>query len=126
MHILNIISELAEHLKSLNYTVILHNEHEIRVLHPSLPIYLQVKVKENFVYMTIKHTEELKEILEDLRDSGEDIENSVEEVLSYLSIVSLKVRKWIEERGYVPVFKLRDGSLEIYEMLEELLEVKEY
>ncbi|MEM1850536.1 MAG: hypothetical protein QXD40_05500, partial [Desulfurococcaceae archaeon] len=123
---LSIVNELAEHLKSLNYIVILHSEHEIRVLHPSLPIYLQVEVRNNFVYMTIKHGEGLREVLEDLRDSGEDIENTIEEVLSYLSVVSLKVRKWVEERGYVSVFKLRDGSLEIYEMLEELLEEEEY
>lgn len=126
MHILSIVSTLAEYLKSLNYIVVLHNEHEIHVLHPSLPVYLQVKVKDKFVYMTIKHAEELRDALEDLRDNGEDLENTVEEVLSYLSIVSLKVRKWVEEQGYVPVFKLRDGSLEIYEILEELLEEKEY
>lgn len=116
------ISELVEYLKSLNYNVEIRGENEIRVYHDSLPMYLRIEIQGRFVYMSIKHGEELREVLEELRDSGENVEELVEDALSYLSIASLKVRTYIERQGYIPVFKLRNGSLEIHEILERLEE----
>jgi len=119
------VNELAEYLKSQGYEAVQTEASELRVLHPSLPVYLLVEFRDNFAYMSIKHSEELREVLEDLRDDYEDVEGIVEEALSYLSLASLKVRMWVEERGYTSVFKLRDGSIEIYEILEEVLEERE-
>lgn len=119
------VSELAEYLKSLGYTVVFCGEKSLCIPHPSLPLYLRVDLEDNFVYMSIKHGEDLRSILEDMHDSGENVEEEVESALSYLSAASLKARMWVEERGYVPVFKLREGSLDIYEMLEEIVEESE-
>lgn len=119
---MSIESALTEYLRTLGYTVETPVKNELRILHGTLPLYLKIEVQDKFVYMSIKHTHEFREVLEDLRESGEDVEELVEDALSYLSIASLKVRTWIEERGYIPVFKLRDGSIEVYEILEEVKE----
>jgi hypothetical protein len=75
--------------------------------------------------MSIKHREDLREVLEEMRDSGESVEEAVEEALGYLTNASLKARLWIEQRGLTPVFDLRRGSIEIYEILEDVLEEAE-
>lgn len=117
------ISELALYLESQGYKVKVADDKEIAVLHPLLPVQLYLEFKEPLVYIGIRFDrEELREILRDQHESGEDIEEIVEEALSYLSIASLKARKWLEEKGYAPVFRLRDSSSEIYELLEDLQE----
>lgn len=115
-----IVGELLSHLKSLGYKVDIISEEELKVLHESLPIYLHVRIEGNLVYMSIKHGDDLKAILEELLESGENVEETIEEALGYLSIASLRVKSWIERRGYIPVFKLREGSVKVYEALEEL------
>lgn len=118
---MSITDELVRYLRSLGYDVDDSGD-VIKVRHANLPIYLYVQFKDRFVYMGINHESDLRDILEDLYDSGEDVESIVEEAISYLSTASLKIRNWIEERGYVPVFKIRDGSIDIYEMIEEIIE----
>ncbi len=116
--------ELAEYLKSLGYKVeVLNNT--VRVLHDVLPLYLELEFKDRFVYISIKHTDDFRDYLEEMRDMGEDIEEQVETAMSYLSIAALKARQWIEDKELVPVFKLREGSIEISETLEELVEEEE-
>ncbi|MEM4487237.1 MAG: hypothetical protein QXK88_00305 [Desulfurococcaceae archaeon] len=115
-----IVSELAAHLRSIGHRVETPSEKELKVLHDLLPVYLHVEVEGNIVYMAIKHTEDLRATLEELHESGENVEEIVEEALGYLSIVSLRVRSWVEKKGYIPIFKLREGNIKVYEILEEL------
>jgi hypothetical protein len=117
-------SDLELYLKKLGYRVEYSNG-EIRVLHEALPLYLKIEFQGRFVHMSIKPGEGFKEAIEDLKDMGEDVEEIVENALSYLNIASLKARQWIEEHGLIPVFKLREGSIEVYEALEEILEEEE-
>jgi hypothetical protein len=113
--------ELAAYLRREGYNVeVLNNA--IRVLHDTLPLYLDVEFKERHVYLGVVHGEELRSILEDLKDAGEDVEEIVESALSFLSMAALKARHWLEERGFIVVFKLREGTVEVYDMLEEILE----
>lgn len=118
---MSVADDLVTYLRSIGYDVDAYRD-AIRVRHTSLPIYLNVRFKDRFVYIEIDHEGGLREILEELYEGGEDIESIVEDAISYLSTASLKIRQWIEERGYVPVFKLRDGSIDIYEMVEEIIE----
>lgn len=118
---MDIINDLVDHLRKLGY-VVERDSNALMIVHGSLPLYLRVEFKNHLVYMGINYRESIREILEDLRDSGEDIEEIVEDAISYLSIASLKIRQWIEDKGFVPVFKLRNGSLEVYEILEDILE----
>lgn len=121
--VLSNASQLANYLMSLGYKIVLVGEKEIAVSHPSLPLQLYIEFKNSLVYMGVRFDrEELKSILEDLYESGEDLESTVEEALSYVNIASLKARKWLEEHGYTPIFRLRDSSIEIYEILEDLME----
>jgi len=115
--------ELAEYLKSQGYGITLTGSQSLVIEHPSLPIYLHLEFKGNLVYVSIGlNRDELREVLGEIRESGEDVEEVVEDALSYLNNASLKARKWLEERGYTAVFKIREGSIEIYEVLEEVLE----
>jgi hypothetical protein len=116
--------DLLNYLKTLGYSVE-HYNGEIRVLHETLPLFLEIEFHGRFVRMSIKPREGFKEAIEDMRDMGEDVEEVVESALSYLNIASLKARQWIEEHGLIPVFKLREGSIEVYEALEEILEEEE-
>jgi len=121
---LSYINELADYMRAQGYTVELSNG-VIIIPHGSLPLYLKIELKNNFIYMSIKHMDEFKDVLEDLKGAGEDVEEIVEDAISYLSIASLKARQWAEDKGLIPVFKLRDGSVEVYEILEEVLEEEE-
>lgn len=117
------ISEVAKQLESEGYRVLVQSENVMLIPHPSLPIRLRVEFKEPLAYVTVEfEKEELREILEDLHEAGEDIESVVEEALGYLNAAALKLRKWLEEKGYAMMLKLREGSIEIYELLEELEE----
>lgn len=121
--ILTNVAELANYLVSQGFRVVLTGEREIAVPHQSLPVQLYIEFKDSLVYIGVRFDrEELKSVLEDLHESGEDIESAVEEALSYVNTASLKARKWLEDHGYTPVFRLRDSSIEIYELLEDLLE----
>lgn len=121
---MSLIDRLAEYLRAEGYCTELRDG-EIIVPHGGLPLYLRIEFKDRFVYMSIKHMDDFKEALEDLKEAGEDVEEIVENAVSYLSIASLKVRQWVEDKGLIPVFKLRDGSVEVYEILEEVLEEEE-
>jgi predicted thioredoxin/glutaredoxin len=116
---------LAKHLEDQGFTVKIESDTLITIPHDNLPLYLAIEFRGNLVYMSIKHREDLREVLEEMRDSGEDVEEAVEEALGYLTNASLKARLWIEQRGLTPVFDLRRGSIEIYEILEDVLEEAE-
>ncbi|MEM4718219.1 MAG: hypothetical protein QXE81_05620 [Desulfurococcaceae archaeon] len=118
---MDIINDLVDYLRNLGYTVERDNNF-LMILHGSLPLYLRVEFRGNLVYMCINYKDNIREALEDLKDSGEDVEEVVEDAISYLSIASLKIRQWIEDKGFIPVFKLRNGSLKVYEILEDVLE----
>ncbi len=122
--LLRLIEELVEYLRSNGYYAELRNG-EIIVPHGGFPLYLKIEFRDKLVYMSIKHMDEFRDVLEDLKEAGEDVEELVENAVSYLSLASLKARQWVEEKGLIPVFKLRDGSVEIYEILEEVLEEEE-
>ncbi|MEM1642301.1 MAG: hypothetical protein QXI85_05880 [Desulfurococcaceae archaeon] len=115
-------AELASYLESLGYRVQLEDK-KLVIVHPSLPLQLYIEFKEPLVYIGIRFDrDELADVLRDIHESGESIEEVVEEALSYLSVASLRARKWLEDKGYTPVFRLRDSSVEVYELLEDLRE----
>jgi predicted thioredoxin/glutaredoxin len=116
---------LAKYLEDQGFTVKIESDTLITIPHDNLPLYLAIEFRGNLVYMSIKHREDLREVLEEMRDSGESVEEAVEEALGYLTNASLKARLWIEQRGLTPVFDLRRGSIEIYEILEDVLEEAE-
>jgi predicted thioredoxin/glutaredoxin len=116
---------LAKYLEEQGFSVKVESDTLIIVPHDNLPVYLAIEFKGNLVYMSIKHREDLREVLEEVRDSGEDVEEVLEEALGYLTSASLKARLWIEQRGLTPVFDLRRGSIEVYEILEDVLEEAE-
>jgi predicted thioredoxin/glutaredoxin len=116
---------LAKYLEDQGFTVKIESDTLITIPHDNLPLYLAIEFRGNLVYMSIKHREDLREVLEEMRDSGEGVEEAVEEALGYLTNASLKARLWIEQRGLTPVFDLRRGSIEIYEILEDVLEEAE-
>ncbi len=113
---------LARYLEEQGFKVNIISDTTLTIPHDTLPVYLTIEFKGNLAYISVKHDEELRAVLEDMRDSGEDVEEALEEALSYLTNVSLKARLWIEQKGFTPVFDLRRGSIEIYEILEDVLE----
>ncbi len=119
------VYSLARYLEEQGFKVEVISDTAIAVLHSNLPVHLIIEFKGNLVYMSIKHGEDLREVLEELRDSGEDVEEILEEALSYLTNASLKARLWLEQRSLTPVFDLRRGCVEIYEILESILEEAE-
>jgi hypothetical protein len=119
------VYSLARYLEEQGFRVNIVSDKALTVPHDNLPVYLAIEFRDGIVYMSIKHGEDLREVLEELRDSGEDVEEVLEEALSYLTSASLKARLWIEQRGLTPVFDLRGGSIEIHEILEEVLEESE-
>ena len=116
---------LARYLEEQGFKVNIISDTTLIIPHGTIPVYLAIEFKGNLVYISVKHGEELREVLEDLRDGGEDVEEALEEALSYLTSVSLKARLWIEQKGFTPVFDLRRGSIEVYEILEDVLEEAE-
>ncbi|ADV64472.1 hypothetical protein Desmu_0153 [Desulfurococcus mucosus DSM 2162] len=118
------ISDLAEFLRRHGFKVIAYRD-ALRVPDEELPIYLEVKLDAGKIYTAIGFTEELREILEEKASGGESIEDIVEDALSRLNTCALLVKKWADERRLVTIFRLREGSVELMDLLEELREEME-
>ncbi|MEM4756641.1 MAG: hypothetical protein QW254_01185 [Desulfurococcaceae archaeon] len=116
-----IIQELCNYLNSQDIKARVIDEKSIRIDYDTLPIYLLVELRDGkYLYISIRYEDHLRDVLEDLHEGGENIEDVVEEALSYLSEISLRIRKWSEPRGLITVFKLKEGSVELLDMVEEL------
>ncbi|MEM1628126.1 MAG: hypothetical protein QXP02_02495 [Desulfurococcaceae archaeon] len=116
-----IIQELCNYLNSQDIKARVIDEKSIRIDYDTLPIYLLVELRDGkYLYISIRYEDHLRDVLEDLHEGGENIEDVVEEALSYLSEISLRIRKWSEARGLITVFKLKEGSVELLDIVEEL------
>lgn len=116
------INDLADFLARNGFTPVVQGKSSLRVYDSELPVYLEARLEDNKVYTYIGFTGELREELEEAALSGEDIEEMVENSLSYLNTCALLVKKWADEKRLITVFKLREGSVELMELLEDIME----
>lgn len=98
----------------------------MRILHHLLPVYLDIVFGGNRVVIKLSYDSSLKDFLEDLVSSGSDnVEDLVEDVISEFNELTAGLYKWFKENGYEINIKLREGEIDIIELLEDLIEVSE-
>jgi len=115
------INDLISFLRKHSFNAVAYGN-TVRVMDEELPVYLEVRFDGNKVYASIGFTDDLRDALEEAILNGRNVDEAVEEALSRLNICALLVKKWVDERGLIMIFKLRDGSIELTNLLEELKE----
>lgn len=99
---------------------------KLRVLHHLLPVYLDIIFGSNKVVIKLSFDNNLRDFLEDLVSSGsENVEDLVEDVISEFNELTAGLYKWFRENGYEINIKLKEGEIDIIELLEDILEVSE-
>ncbi|MGB9828133.1 MAG: hypothetical protein ACPLSM_06410 [Thermosphaera sp.] len=99
---------------------------KLRVLHHLLPVYLDIVFSGNKVVVKLSFDNSLREFIEDLVLSGsENVGDLVEDVIGEFNELTASLYKWFKDNGFEINIKLKDGEIDIMEMLEDILEVTE-
>jgi len=99
---------------------------KLRILHHLLPIYLDIVFSGNKVVVKLSFDNNLREFIEDLVLSGsEDVGDLVEDVIGEFNELTASLYKWFKDNGFEINIKLKDGELDIRELLEDILELTE-
>ena len=96
----------------------------VRAMHSELPVYLIVRLNpsKKKAVIELEPDEELNDTLVDMIESGEDVEDVVDTVISELRDAALEVSRVLEEKNYEVSLKIREGERDIRDQLEEVLE----
>ncbi len=94
----------------------------VKAFHTELPIGLQVTLRKKSAIVEMIYSDELREVLEDLYESGEDVEALVDDTLSELRDIAIDVSRLLEEKGYKVNLKIKEGENDIRDILEDFME----
>lgn len=115
------LRDLYLFLQELSNNVELAGE-ELLIPYDEIPIWLIVKPANSAIYVSLRLGEDLRSYLEDIAWSGQNIEETVNEVLEYFSEIALRIRKWGEKHNVVTVFNLHESIVRIQEIVEDVIE----
>lgn len=120
---MSIVDELSKLLVDLELKVE-KKRNIIKAMHRELPVYLIIKLTPSSkkAVIELEADEELSDTLVDLLESGEDIEDIVDTVLSELRDAAIEVSNVLEEKDYIVSLKIREGERDVRDQLEEVLE----
>ncbi|MCD6300603.1 MAG: hypothetical protein J7L82_00855 [Staphylothermus sp.] len=94
----------------------------IRGTHKTIPVTLIIRLVDDEAIIELEPEEELRDVLVDLVESGEDIEDVVDDVLSELRDIAVEISQLLSDKGYDVKLKLREGENDVRDILEELEE----
>ncbi len=119
----SVIDEILELLERYDLEIE-KKRSSIKALHHDLPVYLIVKLStpKNQATIEIEPDEELSDTLADLIESGEDVEDLVDNVLSELRDAAIEVSRILSDKGFKVSLKIREGERDVRDQLEEVVE----
>jgi len=118
MSVLNEIMEIMED-HDLEVTV---NKNIVIGLHSRIPIALKVYVGRRKASIELEAEEDLRDVLDELVEAGEDIASLVDDVLSELRDIAIEIGKALENKGYRVELNLREGENDVRDIVEEVTE----
>ncbi len=120
---MSVVDEITRLLEDFDLKVE-KKKNTIKAMHSELPAYLVVKLtpSKKKAVIELEADEELNDALVDMIESGEDVEDIVDTVISELRDAAIEVSRILEEKDYVVSLKLREGERDIRDQLEEVLE----
>ena len=118
---LPIPDELVDYLKEHDLKV-KKGKASLKAIHQNIPVYLVYRFRGKNVVIELDYDEELREVLEDLVESGEDVEDLVDDVLSELRDIAIETSRMLEDKGYSCNVKLREGENDIRDIVEDVME----
>jgi hypothetical protein len=99
---------------------------KLRVLHHLLPVYLDIVFSGSRVVVKLSFDNSLREFIEDLVLSGsEDVGDLIEDVIGEFNELTASLYKWFKDNGFEINIKLKEGEIDIMELLEDILEITE-
>jgi len=99
---------------------------KLRVLHHLLPIYLDIFFSGSKAVVKLSFDNSLREFIEDLVSSGnEDVGDLIEDVIGEFNELVASLYKWFKDNGFEINIKLKEGEIDILELLEDILEITE-
>ncbi len=113
--------ELVEYLKEHDLKL-RRGKRTVKAIHKSIPVILVYKFANKHVTVDLDYEEDLRDVLEDLIDAGENVEELVDDVLSELRDLAIETSRILEEKGYNVELKLREGENDIRDLLEDVME----
>jgi len=119
----SVVDEITRLLEDFDLKVE-KKKNTIKAMHSELPAYLVVKLtpSKKKAVIELEADEELNDALVDMIESGEDVEDIVDTVISELRDAAIEVSRILEEKDYIVSLKLREGERDIRDQLEEVLE----
>lgn len=90
--------------------------------HSELPVSLIVRVSGSKAIIELEAGEELRDVMNDLAESGEDLEFIVEDVLSEMRDVAIEASRLLSDSGFEVKLRLREGENDVRDAMEEILE----
>jgi hypothetical protein len=90
--------------------------------HKELPVSLIIRVSGDKAIIEFEAGDELRDVLVDLIESGEDIESMVDDVLSELRDIAIEASQLLSDRGLEVELRLREGESDIRDILEDVME----
>ncbi len=120
---MSVVDEITRLLEDFDLKVE-KKKNTIKAMHSELPAYLVVKLtpSKKKAVIELEADEELNDALVDMIESGEDVEDIVDTVISELRDAAIEVSRILEEKDYIVSLKLREGERDIRDQLEEVLE----
>lgn len=94
---------------------------EIVLSHRSAPIYIRVRETSSGLEVGLGY-ENIKDFIEDVRDSEEDPRDFIEGLLDDMTFIAYELRNRLEREGYKVVFRVRETVMDILDQLEEIVE----
>ncbi len=90
--------------------------------HKELPISLVIRVSGDKAIIELETSDELRDVLVDLIESGEDIESIVDDVLSELRDIAIEASQLLSDKGFEVELRLREGESDVRDVLEDVME----
>ena len=94
----------------------------VRGTHKTIPITLIIRIIGDEAIIELEPEEELRDVLVDLIEAGEDVEETVDDVLSELRDIAVEISQLLSDKGYEVKLKLREGENDVRDILEEIEE----
>ena len=119
--IMGILDEVREIMEDHDLEVTL-DKNMVIGLHSSIPVILKVYISKKKASIELEAEEDLRDVLDELVEAGEDIESLVDDVLSELRDIAIEIGRALENKGYRVELNLREGESDVRDIVEEVAE----
>ncbi len=117
-----LVDELKGLLEEHDLDIYVKDDEYIEALHNTLPVSLIIKLKNKNAVIEINASDDLRDTLEELIESGEDIRSLADDVLSELRDVAVEISRFLKEKDYEVKLMLREGENDVRDLVDEVYE----